>query len=303
MSHIFTAAVPGPKMHADELDIDATLVRRLLAAQFPQWAELSLEPVGLAGTVNAMFRLGDDMVVRLSKRGTGPGGVEHEQEWLPRLAPQLPVPIPVLLGKGTPAGGYPWPWSVFRWLEGANPTPGQIDAPELLAKDLEEFVAALQRVDPTGAPPGYRGGPLATRDDELRGALSNLHGDVDTRVALATWEVALQEPEWPGPPVWVHSDLLPGNLLLSGGRLSGVIDFAGSGVGDPACDLMVAWSLFPADVRSAFRAALEVDDATWARARGWALSWGLIALPYYQDTNPVMATNARHVIREVLAEV
>jgi aminoglycoside phosphotransferase (APT) family kinase protein len=294
--------MPGQKMHVDEIDIDVGLVRRLLAAQFPQWAALALAPVPSAGTVNALYRLGDDMLVRLPLRRGGSGGVEHEHVWLPRLAPLLPVATPVLLGKGTPAEGYPWPWSVYRWLEGENPTPGRIAAPDLLAKDLADFVAALHRIDPGEGPPAFRGGSLATRDAELRGWIPELRDLVDTDAAVEAWEAALEAPEWARPPVWVHSDLLPGNLLILQGRLSGVIDFAGSGVGDPACDLMVAWSLLPAGVRDDFRAALEVDDATWARGRGWALSQALIALPYYRDTNPVMAGNARHAIREVLAE-
>jgi aminoglycoside phosphotransferase (APT) family kinase protein len=290
------------RMHADEIDIDVGLVRRLVAAQFGQWAELPIEPVSSSGTVNALYRLGDDMLVRLPRLPRYAGGVEHEHEWLPRLAPLLPVAIPVLLGKGAPAEGYPWPWSIFRWLEGENPNPERIAAPGLLAEDLAEFVAALQRIDPTGAPPGFRGGPLSTRDSELRSWLPALHGTVETDAALDLWEAALREPEWTGLPVWGHSDLLAQNLLTSRGRLSGVLDFAGSGVGDPACDLMVAWSVLPAGTRDAFRAALDVDDATWARGRGWALSWALIALPYYRETNPVMAANARHVIGEVLAD-
>jgi aminoglycoside phosphotransferase (APT) family kinase protein len=289
-------------MHADEIDIDVDLVRRLIATQFPHWADLPIEPFPSSGTVNALYRLGDDMLVRLPRRPGYAGGVEHEHKWLPRLAPLLPVAIPALLGKGAPAEGYPWPWSIFHWIEGENPTPERIAEPDLFAKDLAEFVAALRRVDPTGVPPGFRGGPLSTRDAELRGCLPALRGTVDTDAALHLWEAALREPEWKGPPVWGHSDLLAQNLLISRGRLSGVLDFAGSGVGDPACDLMVAWSLLPPKARDAFRAALDVDDATWARGRGWALSWALIALPYYRDTNPVMAANARHVIGEVLAD-
>ena len=287
-------------MHADELDLDVPLVRGLLEAQFPHWAQLPLERVPSAGTVNALFRLGGDMAVRLPLRRGSAGGVEHEHEWLPRLAPLLPVPIPVLLGKGTPTEEYPWPWSILGWLEGENPSPGELQAPDPLAGDLAEFVAALRRVEPTGAPRGYRGGPLASVDAELRASVAQLHDEVDVDAALAAWAAALEAPRWSGPPVWVHCDLLAGNLLVSEGRLSGVIDFAGSGVGDPACDLMVAWNLLPSGARETFREALGVDDATWARGRGWALSWALIALPYYRETNLVMASNARHVLREVL---
>lgn len=189
-----------------------------------------------------------------------------------------------------------------RWLDGENPTAGHLTEPRLLAKDLAEFVAAFRQIDLPDGPSAYRGGPLATQDAATRTAIDDLRGMVDTDAVTAAWEVALKAPEWHGPPVWVHSDLMPGNLLIVQGRLSAVIDFGTVGVGDPACDLIVAWNLLPAGVRNAFRTTLQVDDATWARGRGRALSMALIALPYYQDTNPVMATNARHVIHEVLTD-
>jgi aminoglycoside phosphotransferase (APT) family kinase protein len=289
-------------MHDDELDIDVDLVRRLLSRQFPRWADLRLEPVASAGTVNALYRLGDHMVVRLPRVERAKGGVEHEHEWIPRLSPLLPVTIPPLLGKGVPGEGYPLPWSVFHWIEGENPTADKLAAPDGLAQDVATFIAALRRIDPTGAPPAYRGGSLMTRDGEVRMWITNLGDAIHTDAVMEVWKKSLQAPPWPRPPVWVHSDLLPGNLLVSRGRLSGVIDFAASGVGDPACDLIVAWNLLPPSVRSDFRAALNTDEATWARGRGWALSMGLGALSYYQDTNPVMATNGRHAILEVLAD-
>jgi aminoglycoside phosphotransferase (APT) family kinase protein len=294
--------VSAAKMHADELDVGVDLVRRLVRAQFPGWAELTLTPVVSAGTVNALYRLGDDMVVRLPRVERARAGVEHEHEWIPRLSPLLPVAIPALLGKGAPGEDYPLPWSVFRLIEGENPTADGLEAPDRLAQDVAIFIAALRRIDPTGAPPAYRGGSLMTRDREVHMWITNLQGAVDTDVVMEVWEKSLQAPVWTRSPVWVHSDLLPGNLLISRGRLSGVIDFAASGVGDPACDLIVAWNLLPPSARTAFRAVLEADDATWARGRGWALSMGLGALSYYRDTNPVMATNGQHVIREVLAD-
>ncbi|MET7619266.1 aminoglycoside phosphotransferase family protein [Streptomyces sp. NPDC005408] len=290
------------KMHADEADIDVALVRRLLAAQFAQWADLPIEPYPSAGTVNAVYRLGDDMAVRLPRIESGVGDVEKEHRWLPRLAPLLPVDIPVALGKGEPAEGYPWNWSVYRWLDGEHPLVGGLADPGLLALDLAEFVAALHRIDPTNGPLAYRGGPLRTQDAETRTAIGELRGMVDTEAATAAWDAALRAPEWSGPPVWVHSDLMPGNLLIDRGRLSAVIDFGTMGVGDPSCDLIAAWNLLPADARDIFRTASKADDATWARGRGWALSMALIQLPYYEDTNPAIAANARHVIREVLTD-
>ncbi|MFD5113576.1 aminoglycoside phosphotransferase family protein [Streptomyces sp. NPDC058391] len=289
-------------MHAEEWDIDVSLVRRLITAQFPQWAGLPVTLVDSAGTSNAMYRLGEDMVVRLPRVAGSANDVEKEHRWLPQLAPGLPVAIPVPLGKGMPAEGYPWPWSVYRWLQGENPAVERIAEPGLLAKDLAEFVAALHRIDPTDGPPSYRGEPLAMRDAATRDAIKRLYGIVDTGAATAAWDAALRPPARPGPAVWIHADLQPGNLLTVRGRLSAVIDFGCLGLGDPAVDLIAAWYLLPADARGVFRTALEVDDAAWARGRGWALSIALDELRYYRDTNPVMAAIARHVVHEVLTD-
>ncbi|MFI7112308.1 aminoglycoside phosphotransferase family protein [Nonomuraea sp. NPDC050227] len=291
----------GGRMHADEADIDEALVRRLLAAQFPRWAGLPLRRFPSSGTVNAVFRLGDDLAVRLPRVRQGVGDVAREGRWLPLLAPALPVPIPAVLGQGLPGEGFPWPWSVCRWLDGDNPEAGALSGDgEALAADLAAFVAALREVEPAGAPGAYRGGPLSRLDEATRAAIGELDGMIDTAAATAAWKDALSAPEWQGGPVWVHADLMPGNLLVRDGRLSGVIDWGTAGAGDPACDLIPAWNLLPPAAREVFRAALGADDATWARGRGRALSMALIQLPYYKDTNPAMAANARHVIREVL---
>jgi aminoglycoside phosphotransferase (APT) family kinase protein len=241
------------------------------------------------------------MVVRLPRIHWAVGAVDKDLRWLPILAPLLPVAVPVPLAKGTPAEGYPWDWGIYPWLEGENPAVDCIDA-DSVTSDVTRFVAALHRIDPTGGPPARRGAPLEFQDKEARAALRQLRGTIDTDAATAAWQEALAKPPWSGPPVWIHGDLLPGNLLFQSGRLTGVVDWGGVGVGDPACDCIVAWALLPADARNVFRAALGVDAATWARGRGWALSIGLIALPYYVNTNPVLAATARHLIREVLAE-
>ncbi|MCX4554514.1 aminoglycoside phosphotransferase family protein (plasmid) [Streptomyces sp. NBC_01387] len=289
-------------MHAEEFDIDVPLVRRLIAAQFPQWAGLPVTLVDSAGTSNAMYRLGADMVVRLPRIAGAASDVEKEQRWLPWLAPQLPVAVPLPLGKGMPAEGYPWHWSVYCWIEGVNPAVGRIAEPGLLAQDLAEFCAALHRIDPADGSPSFRSEPLATRDASTRGAIAELHEIVDTDAATAVWEAGLQGSVRPGPKVWIHSDLQPGNLLVVEGRLSAVIDFGCLGLGDPAVDLIAAWYVLPAEARGVFRAALGADDGAWARGRGWALSTALSELRYYRDTNPVMAAIARHVIHEVLTE-
>jgi len=258
-------------MHADERDIDAVLVRRLVAEQFPEWGDLPIKPVPSAGTDNALYRLGEDKAVRLPRIRSAVKDVAKEHQWLPRLAPHLPLAIPQPLGKGEPAHGYPWPWSVYRWLDGENPSLGRIADPSALATRLAQFIAALHGIDPAGGPAADRGEPLEERDTPTRTAIDALQGTIDTGGVTAAWETALRAPIWPGAPVWVHGDLSPGNLL-------------------------------GADMRSTFRATLDVDDATWERGRGWALSIALIQLPYYHRTNPSLAANARHVIGQVLTE-
>lgn len=289
-----------------EIDIDVSLVRRLLAAQFPQWAELPITPAAPQGWDNRTFRLGERMSVRLPSAERYRQQVEKEHRWLPKLAPLLPLPIPVPLAKGVPAEGYPFPWSVYRWLEGETATAGRIADLHHFAVELARFLRALQRIDPTGGPPPgqhnfFRGGPLTVYDAETRRALSALDGRIDTEAAGVVWEAAL-ETTWQGSPVWFHGDVAWGNLLVQSGRLSAVIDFGTSGVGDPSCDLAIAWTLFEGESREAFRAALGLDEATWARGRGWTLWKALITLADHIDTNPSEAEEARRVIDEVLAD-
>ncbi|MBX3051222.1 MAG: aminoglycoside phosphotransferase family protein [Caldilineaceae bacterium] len=289
------------KMHADEVMIEASLVARLLADQFPHWANLPLAPVPSAGTDNALFRLGAELAVRLPRIHWAAGQVEKEMRWLPRLAPHLPLAIPQPLALGEPGHGYPWRWGVYRWLEGETANPERVADPRQAALDLAEFVAAIQRIDPTGAPAG-RGVPLAERDAAVRTAIVALRDTYDADGLTAAWETSLHTRPWPGPPVWHHGDLQGGNLLARRGRLAAVIDFGCMGVGDPACDVMAAWLYLSADTRQAFRDVLQVDDDTWARGKGWALSMGLMALPYYRTTNPVLAGIGRRAIDEVLAD-
>ncbi|WP_199930998.1 aminoglycoside phosphotransferase family protein [Streptomyces sp. CB02923] len=294
------------QMHPGQHPVDDALVRRLVAGRFPRWAGLPVERFPSGGTVNAMYRLGDGMVVRLPLVEGGVGDVALEREWLPRLAPRLPVAVPEVLGAGEPAEAYPWPWSVYRWLPGENPEAGALSEPVLLAEDLAGFVAAMRSVTVPGAPRAHRGGPLAALDEATRTAIGELRGipeeGIDGDAVTAVWEDALAAPDRDAAPVWLHADLMPGNLLVDGGRLTAVIDFGCTGAGDPACDLFPAWNLLPADARKVFREALDVDDATWRRGRGRALSQAVLALPYYRGTNPAMARNARHVIRAVLEE-
>jgi aminoglycoside phosphotransferase (APT) family kinase protein len=291
-------------MYSDEIDIDRALVAGLIAKQFPQWADLRITKVRYAGTDNAMYRLGDDMVVRLPRVPFAVEHVEKEQQWLPRLAPLLPVAIPVPLGKGVPGKGFPYPWSVYRWLDGNN----AVDEPVVelcdAAAQLGRFVAALQRCDATGGPPSFRGGPIGIKDHDVRIAIRDLGADgmVDADLATAAWETALTAPAWDGAPVWVHADIHPANLLVRRGRLAAVIDFGGLGVGDPACDMLPAWTLLTAQTREPFRAEAKVDDATWVRGRGWGLYFGIGAVHAHRVTNPVLAAIGQHAVAEVIAD-
>ncbi|HEX5543109.1 MAG TPA: aminoglycoside phosphotransferase family protein [Micromonospora sp.] len=292
------------KMHADEVDIGVPLVERLIAAQFPQWADLPVTRVSSAGTDNAMYRLGDDMVVRLPRIPGAARQVDKEQRWLPHLAPHLPMPVPVPLGRGMPGEGFDMPWSVYRWLEGDDAFDQPITDLHHAALQLGGFVRAMHGIDAAGGPTSFRGGPVRTIEEYVRPALHSLGADgtIDGAMAAAAWESVLRLPQWEQGPVWVHSDLLPGNLLTRGGRISAVIDFGGVGTGDPACDMMVAWTLLDAESRDVFWAVAGVDDDTWSRGRGWALGWGLMTEHYYRVRNPVLATVGRRAIREALAE-
>ena len=287
-----------------DVKIDAALVRRLMASQFPQWANLPVAPVDSSGWDNRTFRLGAAMSVRLPSAAGYAPQVTKEQTWLPFLEPLLPLPIPAPLALGRPDLGYPWPWSVYEWLEGDSAAAAMPDDLERFALDLAAFLNALQRIDATGGPPpglhsAYRGGSLLHYDAETRAAISALGSAIDGQAALALWEHAL-ESAWHGPPVWFHGDVALGNLLVTDGRLSAVIDFGCAGVGDPACDTVIAWTLFSGQSRAAFQSALRVDEATWTRGRAWALWKALITL---YDSDPAKAAEARAVIEAVLEEL
>ena len=294
-------------MPADEVEIDMPLVRRLLASQFQVWASLPIEAVQPFGTDNALYRLGAHMVVRLPRGERASQTLKKERLWLPRLAPQLPVAIPIPLVEGMPSEGYPFPWSIYRWLEGENPTIHCVTEMNQLAIDLAQFLVALQRIDPADGPsPGshnfFRGGSLARRDEATRAAILSLGQAIDGDAVISAWESALRAPDWERSPVWIHGDQDSRNLLVKRGRLFAVIDFGGLGVGDPACDVMVAWKLFSREARDIFRSQLSVDDSTWARSRGWALSQAVVALSYYTlETNPTLVLEAQRWMAEVLA--
>lgn len=287
--------------------IDADLVRRLVAAQFPRWRDLPVTPVAVDGWDNRTYRLGDAMTARLP---TGPGyvpAVAKESRWLPFLAPSLPVAVPTVLADGVPGQGYPYPWSVRDWLPGRTADPAGIADLPAFAVAVAEFLRALQRCDTTGGPAGgahsfYRGASVAHYDEDTQRYLARLarpDSGVDTTRARAVWDAALAA-RWRGTPVWFHGDVAAGNLLVVDGELSAVIDFGTSGVGDPACDLVIAWTMFDDESRRAFRDAVDADEGMWARARGWALWKALLVLCQVIDTDPVAAAGTRRVIDAIL---
>ena len=287
-------------MHADELPIDAALVRRLLAAQFPAWAELPLEPVRYFGTDNAIYRLGEELAVRLPRREHNVSALRKELRWLPQLAPILPLAIPEPVAAGSPGEGYPLEWAVYRWLPGE---PAYETSPDDPLPELVALLTAFRSIDPDGGPkpgPGSRGAPLAPGDEVVRAKIAELGLE---REAFPVWEAALAAGDWTGAPVWLHGDLDARNLLVDDGRLSAVIDFGTLTMGDPAADVMVAWKMLDVAGREAFRRELQIDDATWARARASALAQAVNALTYYTDeTNPLLVREARAWLAEVLAD-
>jgi aminoglycoside phosphotransferase (APT) family kinase protein len=279
-------------LHAVELPVDEETVRRLLREQFPHWASLPLMRIASSGTINAIFRLGDTLAVRAPF--VPEEGILREAEWLPRLGPSLPVRVPAVHGVGTATQEYPSPWLVVDWIPGVSPEAGTFDD----VSRLVEFIRALRVLDATGAPPSYRSWPLAREDAAVRENLARIH-EVETAGLLTLWGQALAAASWTGPPVWVHGDLLPANVLVDAdGGLAAVIDFA-PGVADPAVELIAAWNLVPAAMHAAFREALGVDDDTWARGRGWALVQAAVAIPYYREINPGMTAMALHALRQL----
>ncbi|WP_219416652.1 aminoglycoside phosphotransferase family protein [Pseudonocardia nigra] len=286
------------------IELDEHLARRLVDSQFPQWSHLPVAPVEVGGIDNRTFRLGDELTVRLPSGDWYALQVEKEQRWLPILARQLPLPIPTPAAKGVPGHGYPYPWSIHRWLPGRTAAAAGVGDPAVFAAAVAGFLVALRQVDPTDGPgPGrhnfFRGGPLDTYADETLRAIDTLGGEIPQDRALAVWDDAVRAA-WHGDPVWFHGDVATGNLLVRDQRLSAVIDFGTSGVGDPACDVVIAWTLFRGTSRDAFRSRLGLDPATWSRGRGWALWKALITLVDRLERDPAAAAQSRRVIAEVL---
>lgn len=286
--------------------IDQFLVRRLINSQFPQWADLEISPVEPGGWDNRTFRLGKHMMARLPSAAGYAAQVEKEQYWLPKLASHLTLPIPTPLAVGKPEFGYPWHWSVYGWINGETAAIERIADLSEFAADLAGFLNELYQIEAEdGLAPGkhnfFRGGSVSVYDAETRQAIAYLQDKIDTDAATAIWEEALNAT-WTGRPVWVHGDISWGNLLVNDGKLSAVIDFGSSAVGDPACDLAIAWTLLKRESRAVFRSKLNLDKATWARGRGWTIWKALIVMAGLSGTNPLEVENSRRVLEEVIAD-
>jgi aminoglycoside phosphotransferase (APT) family kinase protein len=301
------------RLHADQVEVDVSVAARLVAEQFPQWAGLPVRPVASGGTDNAVFRLGAELALRMPIRASAVDGIGKEARWLPLVAARVTLEVPTVAAAGVPGAGYPFPWTVVRWLAGQD----ALSAPPASLPDtavaLGGFVAELQAIDTAAAPAplseGFvRGGPLAGRDRAFRAALAACAGSaqcaglIDVERVAAVWDEALRAPDWSGRPVWLHADLLPGNLLVRDGRLAGVLDFGTICTGDPAYDVTAAWHLLDADNRPTFLERVSADGPTRVRARGLVVSGGVIALPYYLHTNPAMIATARAGIHAVLTD-
>ncbi len=294
------SAAGEPPMTTVSPTITSELVRRLVDTQFPRWTGQPLRRVEPAGSDHVIHRLGDTLAVRLPRHDGAIGQAEKELRWLPRLAPHLPVPVPVPVAVGRPGLGYPWSWAVSRWLDGEVATADVLaDSPQT-AVVLAGFLSALQRIPCTGAPTGDAR-TLADRDDETRAAIARAAGVFDVVALNRLWDAALNAPGWDRPPVWFHGDFHTGNLLTVDSRISAVIDFGGLGAGDPSRDLTIAFTLMSARTRVRFRTALGVDDATWIRGRGWALTTGLNAYHSYAATDDRVAAQTTRQITQALA--
>jgi aminoglycoside phosphotransferase (APT) family kinase protein len=289
-------------MHKGELPVDARLVRRLVTAQVPRLAHLPLEELVERGTMNAIYRLGAEHCVRLPRLERWSGVLERELLFLPRLAPHLPLVIPEPVVAGVPSADYPSRWAVYRWIEGRAYGDAEPADERAAARRLARFVRALRDAPPWGDAPATGRAPLVELDTVTRAALEAAADEIDAAAAAAAWQRALDAPAWDGRPVWLHGDLLRSNLLVSKGRLAAALDFGSVGRGDPAADITAAWSVFGPRGRRAYRAALDVDDGTWERARGYALHQAALIVPYYRHTQPRFAQQARRTLAELVSD-
>jgi aminoglycoside phosphotransferase (APT) family kinase protein len=290
------------KMHEGKIAIDIALVKRLIADQFQHLAEKSITVVRSTGTVNAIFRLDNDLCVRLPRMASWAENLIKEWIWLPKIAPHISLAIPKPFARGNPTYWFPYPWAIYHWIDGATYQEDLMIDECQIARDLANFILELRSIDMSGASHGGRK-PLIELDAQTRCAIASSRDVIDHEAVSVAWERSIESPKWDGKPVWLHGDLLKSNLLIKDNRLYAILDFGGVGIGDPATDVVPAWSVFNKTGRETFRQALRVDDQIWNRARGYALHQALMIIPYYPKTNPEFVTMAMHTVDEILNEL
>lgn len=287
-------------MYDDKFSVDKKLVSNLLKQQCPNFAKLPIAKVKHYGTDNIIFRIGETYAIRFPKIDYADAQIEKEQIWLPKFKDHLPLTIPVPIKIGKPSEDFPYHWYVYQWIKGVDAYNEPLSDFNQLAKDLSQFIKALWKVNTSNAPLSRRGVSLKTQDTFVHEAIYNLKDKIDINTIARIWQSCLEVSDWNKSPVWLHADLLPSNLLLQNNKLHAVIDFGLMGIGDPACDLIPAWCLFDTNSRIIFKEYLGVDEDTWVRGKGWALSIALIIIPYYLNTNPVLVSVARRIINEII---
>lgn len=292
---------------SQSFDIPLPLVQKLIQTQFPAFASLAIQPVMVQGHDNRTFRLGTDLLVRLPTAHAYALKVPKEQQILPFLAKHLTVPIPTPVAMGMPTPDYPFNFSIYRWIEGESASTLQLDEQAMvgIAHDLATFLEELHQIDSAGGPPPglhnwYRGAHVSVYDEQMREQAAALQGVIDTDAALALWQAACATA-WHHPPVWIHGDLASGNVLIRNQRLAGIIDFGGTGVGDPACDLTIVWTFLRDKAREIFIEKVSLDGATWLRAKAWALWKATFQLCQIEDKKSLPAQVQQKIIQDVLA--
>ncbi len=292
-------------MQIEPYHIHLQLVYKLILDQFPQYARLKISPVEQQGHDNRTFRLGDNMLIRMPIAEPYALKVPQEQTLLPCLQPYLTIPIPKPIAMGHPSSDYPYPFSIYQWLEGTSANQLQIEGNvlELLATELAHFLKELQSIDQEGPAPGqhnwWRGDHIRVYDIGARQQIEQLSHLIDKNKALKLWEAACKT-QWSQKPVWVHGDFASGNILVKENQLSAIIDFGGMAVGDPACDLVIAWTFLDEKSRQVFKEILSLDNDTWLRAKAWALWKATYELCQIQDKNSVGALKQKKIINEVM---